>query len=287
VNSKRSTTPRDFETLNYIRPDEGLEHELRRIAGKKEDEIDGADIMDLVVAAYRRIAEKKKDEIDGRDIMVLVAAAFTGTVRHMLVKEKAKGPEIRFEAYCSCALCSSERGRLATDWEKMNEEERWELSRTEAQIDPGDIAWWGDVIKDVISDNSNDPPKILCAKLVEELRNDLLPYKVRASRSPGDLRLVLADLLDPLGNTTWRLELRRRRRGRKERLSESDRESLTGYYLANVDRLKADKRASAKKTVRAQIAKDWGMTDEEVRAIVERVQGKRKRKHASKPAGRK
>jgi hypothetical protein len=88
---------------------------------------------------------------------------------------------------------------------------------------------------------------------------------------------ILADMIDPGGKSYWRLELRRRR-GRSRKISTEDQQLLACMYRWILNGLKAKNRASPAKTARGLLAAKLNMTDEEIRANIERGQGRRRRK---------
>jgi hypothetical protein len=98
---------------------------------------------------------------------------------------------------------------------------------------------------------------------------------------------MMADMIDPTGESYWRLKLQKRHRGKPRQMSSAETEYLVTNYVNRLKELKERGRASPAKTARGDVAKRYKMTDEEVRAIVDRAQGKRVRKRATPKTGRK
>jgi hypothetical protein len=137
---------------------------------------------------------------------------------------------------------------------------------------PSELDNWGNWLDHILMDYSNREPQTVRAKLIKGFR--------QGSHWSQDLLALLADMLDPAGKTSWRLQLRRRRSGNPGRLSDLDRMILCREYESILEKLRAEKRASPIKTARGELAKKWGMTDEEIRAQIARGQGRKKRKSA-------
>jgi hypothetical protein len=131
---------------------------------------------------------------------------------------------------------------------------------------------WGAIIRGIFAVST---PEIVCDQLIAVLREH--------SQDNSDLLALLADMLDPAGKTTWRLKLQRRP-GRPSRLTQADAVGLWLEYEDRLQELESENRASPAKTARGELAAEYKMTDEEVRAIIDRVQGKRVR---TKRTGRK
>jgi hypothetical protein len=136
---------------------------------------------------------------------------------------------------------------------------------------------WGHHVDMMFDRYSNDKASVVRDQLIDMFR--------RGSVGHGDLQELLADMLDPAKKTPWRLDLRRRR-GNPGKLSNDDLQYLCFSYEQRVDELKSAGRASPVKTARGELAAEYKMTDEEIRAIIDRAQGKRVRKRAAKRAGR-
>jgi hypothetical protein len=158
-----------------------------------------------------------------------------------------------FEPVCYCPLC------------------RDEMSKPASQV----MFEWGWVIQSIFDECGNERPEVVRDQLVDMLREN--------SWISLDLLALLADLLDPAGKTTWQLKLSRRR-GRPRRLSMFEAVGLWADYERRLQELKNENRASPAKTARGELAAQHKMTDEEVRAIIDRVLGKKVR---TKRAGRK
>jgi len=141
--------------------------------------------------------------------------------------------------------------------------------RPEEPKQPSELDNWRYSLDHILMEHSNSEPETVGAKLIKEFR--------QASQG-HDLPALLADMLDAAGKSSWRLKLCRRRSGNPGRLSDLDRMSLFNAYESLVEAYRAEKRASPIKTARGELAKKWGMTDEEIRALIARGQGKKKRK---------
>ena len=174
---------------------------------------------------------------------------------------------------CYCPLCSEERGEPdEAYWREL------ELAFADMPETP-EMVSWAIHMDHILSDYSNCEPEVVRPKLIDLFRG--------ASRQCNDLFEALAEMLDPAGKSTWKLELCRRRRGRPGRLSELDSIRLAVEYGARLEELKDQNRASPAKTARGELAERYKMTDEEIRAIIERRGGKRKRRPARERAVRK
>ena len=163
---------------------------------------------------------------------------------------------------CKCALCAHERG------EPDESQWFWEKRYVEEQTD--NVLRRGMQLENILNACSNFDPDTLCDLLIE--------YLWEWQRRPGDIYAVLADMLDSEeGESPWKLELRRRHRGPPERLSNIERSKLFLEYHDRLKELQAQNHASPAKTARGELAVKYQMTDEEIRAIIDRIEGKRKR----------
>ena len=165
---------------------------------------------------------------------------------------------------CDCAHCSRARG-------KPDEAELWQLGR--------DLGAWFKL-----------PERLYLAKCIrvmtfynydnerpEFVRDHLVGLLRRMSADPDDICALFADMLDPASKTEWRLDLRRRRAGSPRKLCTGAVDSLCNRYKRRVDGLREAGRAAPVKTALGELAADYEMTDKEMRAIIERAQGKRRR----------
>jgi hypothetical protein len=115
----------------------------------------------------------------------------------------------------------------------------------------------------------NERPEIVRDHLMRELR--------RLSECPNDISAFVAEMLDPASKKTeWRLDLRRRRPGNRK-MSTEELQYLCFRYESRVDDLKEAGRAAPAKTALGELAAEYKTTDGEIRAIIERAQGKRRR----------
>jgi hypothetical protein len=142
------------------------------------------------------------------------------------------------------------------------------LQQPQEPPDLPEIYEWGMALDHTFSDYSNETPESVRAKLIEMFRQ---------GTHGNDLLALLADMLDPDGDSLWRLELSRRRRGRRGRFSELDLMALVWQYEMRVQELKDERRAAPVKTALGEFADAYKMTDEEMRALIGRASGKRKR----------
>jgi hypothetical protein len=140
----------------------------------------------------------------------------------------------------------------------------WEKIRLEMEND--EMFQRGVQLGRILEDCSNFDSVDLCDILLEHFAD--------WSRHKGDLFDILYEMLDTEeGKSTWKLELRRRRRGNPGSLSDADSMRLFFQYHIRLSELRDQNRASP-----AELAEKYQMTDEEIRAIVERKEGKRKRR---------
>jgi hypothetical protein len=101
----------------------------------------------------------------------------------------------------------------------------------------------------------------------------------RKGADGDDLLSVLAGMLDPTAKTTWRLDLKRGHRGSPGKLSNDELQYLCFRYEQRVEEFTNARRASPVKTARGELAAEFKMTDEEIRAIIDRARGKRRRRN--------
>ena len=97
---------------------------------------------------------------------------------------------------------------------------------------------------------------------------------------------IIADMIDPAGQSYWRLELKRRG-GRMNKAPTAEQQLLAKSYEWRLKHLKKEGRPSPEKTARGEIAAYLGMTDEAVRAIIRRAQGRKVRTPAQERKVRK
>jgi hypothetical protein len=93
---------------------------------------------------------------------------------------------------------------------------------------------------------------------------------------------MVADMIDPAGESYWRLEFRRRAKGAPRKHSSADATFLALLYGLLKKKFTAEGRASPAKTARGELAAEYKMTDEQVRAIIDREKGKRLRRRGRK-----
>jgi hypothetical protein len=91
-----------------------------------------------------------------------------------------------------------------------------------------------------------------------------------------DLFDILADMIDPAGNTTWRLELKRRRPGKPKR-SRDFANFLRWNYEERLEELTEEQHPTPAKTALGELAAQFEIPDGQLRALIERSQGKRRR----------
>ena len=165
---------------------------------------------------------------------------------------------------CDCAHCSRARGEL-------DEAELWQLGRDlEAWSKLPEPLLWAESIRVItFHNNDNRRPEFVRDHLVRLLR--------RMSADPDDICALIADMLDPASKTEWRLDLRRRRAGSPRKLCTGAVESLCNRYKRRVDGLREAGQAAPVKTALGELAAEYEMTDNDMRAIIERGQGKRRR----------
>ena len=165
---------------------------------------------------------------------------------------------------CDCAHCSRARG-------KPDEAELWQLGRDlEAWFKLPEPLHWAKCIRVItFYNNDNHRPEFVRDHLVQLLR--------RMSADPDDICALIADMLDPASKTEWQLDLRRRRAGSPRKLCTGAVKSLCNRYKRRVDGLREAGRAAPVKTALGELAAEYEMTDKEMRAIIERAQGKRRR----------
>jgi hypothetical protein len=163
---------------------------------------------------------------------------------------------------CKCALCSRERG-------EPNEDNCWQAARNIGPPLP-DTVCLAQLIKMTFDQYDNERPEIVRDRLVRRLR--------QWSEYPDDISALIAEMLDPASKTEWRLDLRRPRPGNPGRLPTEELHILCFKYQSRVDDLKKRGRAAPAKTALGELATQYEMTDGELRAIIERAQGKRRRK---------
>ena len=168
------------------------------------------------------------------------------------------------EPVCSCALCAHERGDPSEAYWRAAERALLE------NPDPPEMVNWAMCLTHILHDYSNAKSEVVRDQLIDMFRG--------GSKWRGDLPELLADMLDPAGKTSWRLELRRRHRGHPGRLSDIERYHLCLEYEWRLIELRYEKRASPAKTARGELAARYKMTDEEIRSIIKREEGKRGRK---------
>jgi hypothetical protein len=163
---------------------------------------------------------------------------------------------------CGCALCSRERG-------EPNEAYWWKFlpDVIAAMPKPPDTVWWVHSIMMMFDQYDNERTEFVRDHLVRELR--------RLSECPNDISAFVAEMLDPASKMEWRLDLRRRRRPSK--MSTDELHYLCFKYESRVDDLKEAGRAAPAKTALGELAAEYKMKDGELRAIIERAQGKRRR----------
>jgi hypothetical protein len=164
---------------------------------------------------------------------------------------------------CDCPHCSRAR--------ELDEAERWVSARDlEAWSKLPETLYLAKCIRVItFYNNDNQRPEFVRDHLVKLLR--------RMSDDPDDICSLIADLLDPASKTEWRLDLRRRRAGSPRKLCTGAVDSLCNRYKRRVDRLREAGRAAPVKTALGELAAEYEMTDNEMRAILERAQGKRRR----------
>jgi hypothetical protein len=174
---------------------------------------------------------------------------------------------------CCCPLCSEERGEPSEAY--WQERYRQEEERCDREcLSPEEI--WGMRLIDFARMYDAGEREQAQAALLYELRRQKT-WSLDA----------IADMIDPAGKSYWKLELKQRRRGTPRRLSSDDTEVLIGQYEYRLAELQNERRASPVKTARGELAAEYKMTDEEIRAIIDRAQGKKVRKRATKTKGRK
>jgi hypothetical protein len=153
---------------------------------------------------------------------------------------------------CWCPLCSYER--CVEDNPEPSELEILYGSLC-------DFASWGDT------------------RQAEDARDALL--NALRAQNLGPLNII-ADMLDPAGDSYWRLDLERRGRGARPQMGQIALGSLAFEYDRRLEELKEERRASPAKTARGELAAKYQMTDEQIRALIERQQGKRQRRPGGK-----
>jgi hypothetical protein len=172
---------------------------------------------------------------------------------------------------CQCALCADERGEPNEAHWRQQEREWKEFQRDNP--DPPEMWLLGNYARMVLDRYSNDKASVV--------RDELIDF-FRRGTDGDDLLSVLADMLDPTAKTMWRLDFKRRHRGNPGKLSNDELQYLCFQYEQRVEELTNTRRASPAKTARGELAAEYKMTDEEIRAIIERAQGKRVRKRAGR-----
>ena len=164
---------------------------------------------------------------------------------------------------CDCAHCSRARG-------KPDEAELWQLGHDlGAWFKLPETLYLAKCIRQVFYNYDDHRPEFVRDLLVVQLR--------RMSADPGDICALFADMLDPASKTEWRLDLRRRRAGSPRKLCTGAVDYLCNRYKRRVDGLREAGQAAPVKTALGELAADYEMTDKEMRAIIERAQGKRRR----------
>jgi hypothetical protein len=81
-------------------------------------------------------------------------------------------------------------------------------------------------------------------------------------------------MIDPVGKSYWRLELRQRDRAPPRQTTSMVAEWLIDQYDYRLEQLRNEKRASPAKTARGELAAQFKMTDEQIRAIIRRGRGR-------------
>ena len=163
---------------------------------------------------------------------------------------------------CDCPHCSRAR--------ELDEAERWISGRDlEAWSKLPETLYLAKCIRQVFYNYDDHRPEFVRDHLVRLCR--------RMSDDPDDICALIADMLDPASKTEWRLDLRRRRAGSPRKLCTGAVDSLCNRYKRRVDGLREAGRAAPVKTALGELAAEYEMTDKELRAIMERAQGKRRR----------
>ena len=113
--------------------------------------------------------------------------------------------------------------------------------------------------------NDDQEPNAIQTELMRLLRNFRLPAFD-----------AIADWIDSTGGSTWRLELKRRRPG-KPKYSKNYASSLRLFYEQRRKKLAKEGHPTPAKTALGELAAEFEIPDNQLRAIIERVQGKRRR----------
>jgi hypothetical protein len=118
--------------------------------------------------------------------------------------------------------------------------------------------------------NDDQEPNFIQEHLIKSLRNLKVP-----------LLDDIANMIDPAGDSPWRLELKRRRTG-KPKYSRSLAIFLWDLYDHRREELSEEKHPTPAKTALGEVAAEFSMPDSQLRSLIERAQGKRRRSKRAK-----
>jgi hypothetical protein len=161
---------------------------------------------------------------------------------------------------CCCPLCSEERQEPSEAyWQERYRQEKERVDRV--CLSPEEI-WGFDLIEFARKYDAGEPEKAQAALL------DILRRQKLSSLD------AIANMIDPAGKSYWRLELKQRNRAPPRQTTSMEAEWLIDEYDFRLEELRREKRASPAKIARGELAAEFKMTDEQLRAIIRRGRGR-------------
>jgi hypothetical protein len=188
--------------------------------------------------------------------------------------------ETDWSAHCRCPLCKMETDAVMREEDRvaaLDDDERWthELEQQRPEVARiGLLNFAHERLLEFIDESDVWEP----GAAQHELARLLCQLAFLGSPKEATVFAFFAAMLFPSGNGYWKLKLTPRK-GRKRKKTTLEQQQMARVYGGWVFRgLKEKRHASPSKTARGLLAAQFKMTDEEMRANIERGQGKRGRK---------